>query len=84
MGLYLHGKKLTLLQTMNSVGLHSKNIMNSVGIFNDCYTINNIVKEYYWYEQYFLQIFLGWTIIPMHSVEITTPSKMLSLARMYE
>ena len=35
-------KKLMPIWMMNSAGLCSKNIMNSVGIFNDNVSINNI------------------------------------------
>ena len=30
---------------MNSVGLNSENIVNSVGVFNDIAAINNIFEE---------------------------------------
>ena len=36
---------------MNSVNMNSKNIVNSVGIFNDYATMNSNFKEYYWDEQ---------------------------------
>ena len=41
---YIHGKKLTPVGIMNSVGSNSKNIANSVGIFTDIDAIN-ILKE---------------------------------------
>ena len=36
---------------MISVNTNSKNIVNSVGIFNDCAAMNSNFKEYYWDEQ---------------------------------
>ena len=77
-------KKLTLVWTINNVGLNGKNIVSNAGIFNDSYTFNNILKEYYWDEQHFLQISLGWIVFPAYRVEIITPPKLSSLAWMYE
>lgn len=37
-------KKLTLVRITNSVGLHSKNNVNSVGMFNDSVSINKIKR----------------------------------------
>jgi hypothetical protein len=54
---YLHGKKLKLVRTMINVGLNSKNIVNSVRIFNDNdhmnrkgnnTRMNNVLCEYSW------------------------------------
>ena len=43
---YLHGKKLTSIQIMISVGLNSKNIVNNTfGIFNDNYANYNNYKK---------------------------------------
>ena len=36
-------KKLTLVRLMNNVGLHSKNVVNNVHIFNDIIVINSDV-----------------------------------------
>jgi hypothetical protein len=38
-------KKLAPVQTMNSGGLNSENIVNNVSVFNDIATINSIFKE---------------------------------------
>ena len=49
---YLRGKKLrsmkelTLIQTMNSVSLNKKNVVNNVGIFNKNDIINNDSNKY--------------------------------------
>ena len=48
-------KKLVPIQTMHSVRLYSKNIVNNVGIFNNIVFINSNVKD----EQCFLHIFGG-------------------------
>lgn len=40
-----YGKKLTLVQIMNSVGLNSKIIVDSVGIFNVGVAININIRE---------------------------------------
>ena len=42
---------------MNSVGLDSENSVINVSIFNDYADINNSLKELYWDEQCFMQIF---------------------------
>ena len=38
-------KKPTPVQTMNSGGLKSENIVNNVGVFNDIAIISSIFKE---------------------------------------
>jgi hypothetical protein len=38
-------KKLTPVGIMNSIGLYSKNIVNTLGIFNDSANINNNFRE---------------------------------------
>ena len=38
-------KKLTPIGIMNSSGLYSKNIVNTLGIFNDSANINNNFRE---------------------------------------
>jgi hypothetical protein len=38
-------KKLTLVQIMNSFSMNNKNIVNSVGIFNNSVVMNNNFKE---------------------------------------
>jgi hypothetical protein len=40
-----NGKKLKPVQILNNVGLNSKNIVNSVGIFNDSSIIFGHVRE---------------------------------------
>ena len=52
-------KKLTRYEIMNHASLISKNIVNSVGIFNDGAPMNSNSKGQYWDEQCFLHIFLG-------------------------
>jgi hypothetical protein len=57
---YLHAKNLkyrnilTPIQIMNIVGINSKNIMNSVGNFNDNVAMNSIFIEVYGAEHLFL------------------------------
>ena len=48
-----------LLQIMNSAGLNSKNIVNTIDIFNDSVFINNSHRQITLDEHCFLQIFLG-------------------------
>lgn len=39
---------------MNGANLISKNIVNSIGVFNESATMNNNFRELYWDEQCFL------------------------------
>ena len=50
------------VQIMNHAGLNNKNIVNSIGIFNNMSFINSNLKEYCWDEQCIMQLFLGWTV----------------------
>jgi hypothetical protein len=52
-------KKLTMVQIMTGVELNSKNVVNSVSVFNGSVIINNMSRELYWDEQCFLRIFVG-------------------------
>ena len=55
MGRHLENmKKLTSIRIMNSASMNSKNIMNSVGIFNVNGFINNIFNEQYMDEECFM------------------------------
>ena len=46
--------KLTPIQIMKIVGMNSKNIMNSVGDFNDNVDMNSVLIEVYGAEHLFL------------------------------
>ena len=59
MGRHLENKrKLMPVRILISVGLISKNIVNSVSIVNDSVAMNSNFREYYWDEQCTLRIFL--------------------------
>ena len=70
---YLHEKKLTPVQIMINAGLNNKNIVNSVGYFNESFLLikligndigmNNVLCEYSWDAQRIL----------VHSAGSTTP-----------
>jgi hypothetical protein len=40
-----NNRKLTPIRIMNSASINGKNIVNSVGIFNDIVAMNNIFME---------------------------------------
>ena len=44
---------------MISAGLNSKNIINSVSIYNDISLMSSNSNEYYWDEKCLLRIFWG-------------------------
>ena len=52
-------KKLTPFQKMNIVGFNTKNIMNSVGIFNDNVGVNNQFYAIILGRIMFFKIFVG-------------------------
>jgi hypothetical protein len=39
--------------------MNRKDIVNSVGVFNDIVAMTNILSEYYWDEQWFMWVMLG-------------------------
>ena len=60
--------------------MNSKDIVNSVNIFNDTHVMKSNFKEYYWDEQCFLRVFLGWSVFFVHSVKnITHPNFQVQL-----
>jgi hypothetical protein len=75
---YLHKKKLRIEEETDvgtySASMNSKNIVTSVGIFNDSDAIDIILLKNI-NEKWFLGIVLGWTMILVNSARSITPPK---------
>ena len=52
-------KKLMPVRKINNAGVNSKNIVNSLGIFNDIDLINSISFEQYKDRECFMQVVMG-------------------------